>query len=118
MIDDSLRTFRPGPAWSPEPAPVVAMASAAVLAATTTVVLLKPAPRTKLAATPRPPVRPVGLAQRPQIATAPVIGPAPEGPATFAGFHMPQFVPTGAEIRDRIGAVGSSLGKLIRVSSR
>jgi hypothetical protein len=124
-VDESLRAFRPGPAWSPEPAPPVAMVSpvaavaAAVVVAPPAVVLLKTSPRVKLAAaTPLPPARPLGLAHRPQVAAATPVGPAPEGPATFAGVQLPRFVPTGADILGRIGAVGSSLGKLMRVSSR
>jgi hypothetical protein len=96
-----------------QPAPVVAEA--------------KPAPRGSVAAAPLPPRRPANL-----VAQAPA---APEGPpvivasdeprARILSFELPRFAPTGAALLRRIGdvgssvgAMGSSLGRLMRMSSR
>ena len=86
--------------------------------------------KAKLAAAPRPPVRPATLAKvapgdlTPRYADLPA-----QRRATAGGFEMARFVPTGSEVmkkigglgetmRDSIGSVGSSLGKLMRISSR
>ena len=124
-VDDSLRNFKPGKAWAVEPQPTfqpaptpVAMDKGPTLA------------KAKLAATPRPPVRPAALAKvapgdlTPRYADLP-----PQRRQPQNGFQMARFVPTGSDVmkkigglgetmRDSIGSVGSSLGKLMRISSR
>lgn len=124
--DDSIRNFKPGKAWALEP-PVFEPAVAALIED-------KPAAPVKAkiaAAPPRPPVRPASLARTAQTDAAPryVNLPADRRTASNSGFHLPGFVPTGAAVmkqigglgatmRDSIGSVGTSLGKLMRISSR
>lgn len=125
--DDSLRSFKPGKAWAVEPPP------APLDMAPTPVAQDKPeAPaRAKLAAAPRPPVRPASFAKVTPEHAAPRFAdrPADRRVASGGGLHLPGFVPTGADVmkrigglgasmRDSIGSVGSSLGKLMRISSR
>lgn len=129
--DDSIRNFKPGKAWaietppSFEPAPTpVAQDKGPTLA------------RAKLAAAPRPPVRPTTFAQTSLARPAPAEFapryadlPADRRAGSGGGFRISSFVPTGADVvkrigglgetmRDSLGSVGSSLGKLMRISSR
>lgn len=123
--DDSIRNFRPGKAWTME-APAFEPAVAALIGE-------KPAPaKARLAAAPpRPPVRPASLARAKAPEAEPRFAslPADRRTAANVGFHMPGFVPTGADVvkkigglgatvRDSIGSVGTSLGRLMRISSR
>lgn len=124
-VDDSLRSFKPGKAWTVETPPIVQPAPA--LAAMDKGPTLAKA---KLAAVPRPPVRPATLAKvapgdlSPRYADLP-----PQRREAATGFQIARFVPTGSDVmkkidglgetmRDSIGSVGSSLGKLMRISSR
>ena len=126
--DDSLRSFKPGKAWAIEPPAPLDMAP-------TPVAQDKPEAlaRAKLAAAPLPPVRPASFAKAAPEKTAPAPRfadrPADRRVASSGGLHLPGFVPTGADVmkrigglgasmRDSIGSVGSSLGKLMRISSR
>lgn len=124
--DDSIRNFKPGKAWvdetppSFEPAPTpVALDKGPTIA------------KAKLAATPRPPVRPTTLAKVEPVEFGPRYAdlPADRRAESSSGFRISNFVPTGADVvkrigglgetmRDSIGSVGSSLGKLMRISSR
>ena len=124
--DDSIRSFKPGKAWAVE-APAFEPAVAALIED-------KPAPQARVrlaAAAPRPPVRPASLARARAPAEAPHFAnlPADRRVASTDGFHLPQFVPTGADVarrigglgasmRDSLGSVGSKLGRLMRISSR
>ncbi|MFT4095974.1 MAG: hypothetical protein QM651_02555, partial [Rhodoblastus sp.] len=87
--------------------------------------------RQKLAAAPRPPVRPAALASFPHTTPAPGYAalPADRRTAAAGGLQMPGFGPAsadvmkrigglGATMRESIGSVGASLGKLMRISSR
>ncbi len=129
--DDSIRNFKPGKAWTIETTPAFEPAPTPVAQdkGPTTA-------RAKLAAAPRPPVRPTTLAHA--APTRPVAEdfaprfadlPADRRAAAGGGFRMSSFVPTGADVvkrigglgetmRESIGSVGSSLGKLMRISSR
>jgi len=124
--DDSLRNFRPGKAWAVEapaaPDPAVASVAPAKPSA--------PA-RAQLAIAPLPPVRPATLAKVAPAEFAPRYAdlPADRRTASAHGLRMPGFVPTGADVmkrigglgasmRDSIGSMGTSLGKLMRISSR
>ena len=126
--DDSLRSFKPGKAWAIEPPAPLDMTP-------TPVAQDKPEAlaRAKLAAAPLPPVRPASFAKAAPEKTAPAPRfadrPADRRVASSGGLHLPGFVPTGADVmkrigglgasmRDSIGSVGSSLGKLMRISSR
>lgn len=124
--DDSIRNFRPGKAWTME-APAFDPAVAALIEDRPAA----PARARLAAAPPRPPVRPASLARVPAPDAGPRFAtlPADRRTASNDGFHMPGFVPTGAEVarkigglgatvRDSIGSVGSSLGRLMRISSR
>ena len=129
VADDSLRQFKPGAAWTPQPvaAPVEMNASSAPMAA-----LQKPAPRFRLAAasTPLPPPRPASLLAKAQpVAVAPAPAAEKEIPAKVSvatgGFELPRFRPIGAVVMRRlgdvgssIGAVGASLGRMMRISER
>ncbi|HRY04191.1 MAG TPA: hypothetical protein P5256_13765 [Beijerinckiaceae bacterium] len=124
--DDSIRNFKPGKAWTMEP-PTFEPAIAALIED-------RPATPVKArvaAAPPRPPVRPASLARTAPAEPAPRYAslPADRRTASSGGFHLPGFVPTGAAVmkqigglgatmRDSIGSVGTSLGKLMRISSR
>lgn len=123
--DQSLRLFKPGPGWTAEapPAPVVAELSETAIAAA------KPAPRVKLATARRPPARPQEFAtaartQPTAQAAATQIAARPSRTAD-SGFSFRKYVPSGADIVDRLGAVGStvgstvgsSLGKLMKLAS-
>lgn len=124
-LDDSLRSFKPGKAWTLEAPPAFPIVQASATPEKGPTVA-----KAKLAAAPRPPVRPATLAKvapgdlTPRYADLP-----PQRRATAGGFEIARFVPTGSEVmkkigglgetmRDSIGSVGSSLGKLMRISSR
>ena len=124
--DDSIRNFRPGKAWAME-APAFEPAVAALIGEKPTL----PAKPKLAAAPPRPPARPAALAKARTAEPAPHFAnlPADRRMASNAGFQLPGFVPTGADVakrigglgatmRDSIGSVGSSLGRLMRISSR
>lgn len=125
VADDSIRNFRPGKAWTVE-APAFEPAVAALIDA-------KPAvpAKPRLAAAPRPPVRPAALDGLAHAAPAPGYAalPADRRTASASALRMPAFGPAGADVmkrigglgatmRDSIGSVGASLGKLMRISSR
>jgi len=93
----------------------------------TVVAEAKPAQRANLAAAPLPPRRPARLAASAPVAPEgpPVIVAADEPRARIGAFELPRFVPTGASLIRRIGdvgssvgAMGSSIGRLMRMSSR
>ena len=124
--DDSIRNFRPGKAWAME-TPAFEPAVAALIEDRPAAASAKP----RLAAAPRPPVRPATLAGVQHATPTPRYAelPADRRTASNSGFRMPNFVPTGGDVvkrigglgasmRDSIGSVGASLGKLMRISSR
>lgn len=129
--DDSIRNFKPGKAWAVETSPTFEPTPIPVAQDKGPTVA-----KAKLAAAPRPPVRPTTFA----LATPTKAAPAEFGPRyadlpadrrveSGNGFRVSNFVPTGADVvkrigglgetmRDSLGSVGSSLGKLMRISSR
>ena len=74
--------------------------------------IAEPKPARTKSAHVRPPARPASLAQ----AAPPA--PHPTHVATSRGFELGKFVPTGSDIIRGIGAVGQSIGKIIRISAR
>lgn len=121
--DQSIRNFKPGFAWTTEPVRDVAPPSIAPVALAP---LPPQIPKLKVAAAaPLPPVRPADLRHSPaaRVETAQAAQPQ------TSGSPLARLVPSGADLmrhiggigesmRDSIGSVGTSLGKLIRVSSR
>lgn len=121
--DQSIRNFKPGFAWTTEPVRDVSPPSIAPVALAP---LPPQIPKLKVAAAaPLPPVRPADLRHSPaaRVETAQAAQPQ------TSGSPLARLVPSGADLmrhiggigesmRDSIGSVGTSLGKLIRVSSR
>ncbi len=126
-VDRQISVLKAGIAWNmPQLPATLALTQPQYLAQAAAET--KSVARPKVAMAPMPPRRPAAL----QAHAAPV---SPEGPplhvasdesrAKIGSFELPQFVPTGASIVRRIsdvgssiGSVGSSLGKLMRISSR
>lgn len=108
-LDETLRAFKPTRGWADEDRPPAIAVDGEVLAA-----LFKETPHFELAAPPLPQPRPrVFAAQTPQ---RPAVR-AREDRVRSGGFQLARL-PTGADILRGLNNMGSSLGKLIRVSSR
>jgi hypothetical protein len=109
-LDQSLRAFKPTRGWEDEDRPPAIAVDGEVLAA-----LFKETPHFEIAAPPLPQPRPRVFAaqtppQRPAVR-------AREERVRSGGFQLARL-PTGADILRGLNNMGTSLGKLIRVSSR
>ena len=122
--DESLRGFRPGSAWTPEAiqppvAETLAVASFTVasLAVAPAVAQLKPVRAKNVVSLRRPPARAATLAHA--APTSPhQVATTSHAPSKSTAFWFGKFVPTGADIMRGLGAVGTSIGKIVRISAR